>query len=72
MAGRANGKIAEDPWKRVSIAWNGVAKVICDTQNLPRLLKDNDTCPMSLFHSHGREKCARDYVRSAGARRCIT
>lgn len=42
-----------------------------DTENLLRQLKDDDTCPMSLLHSHGREKCARDYAGSAGASRRV-
>ena len=65
---RTNGKIAEGSVKtRFHSVENDVAKVIRDTQNLLRQLKDDDTCPMSLLHSHGREKCARDYVGSAGA-----
>lgn len=57
---RGEWKIAEDPWKRVyptsEVSLRNSSR---DTLNLPRRTEDDDTCPMSVFYSHGREKCTR-------------
>lgn len=61
-------KSRKDRWKRVSTRWRTTLRKWFATRRIfSGRLKDDDTCPMSLLHSHGREKCARDYVGSAGA-----
>lgn len=69
--GNQDGKLAEDPRKdRFPFTNIVVAKVIDAWQKSSQAF-EGYTRPMSVFHSHGREKC-RGVIMSAQVRACAS